>query len=434
MRIKSIEIEGFKDKKRKVILEFPDTPITILYGDNGSGKTTLLRVLSALFSMDEAVLISENIRRIEIELEANNESKKYIIERKSEEQFQIEINFDNEEVLYRYSWGNFPQDIRTLLFGVNRGVSHNIAVQPAQIERFFHSAIGERYRRSMRVMSISNFAEDLSIYLQKMDVNRMRIQGRYKKAEELYKRNANIEELDMGTIEYLLKERYDLAEKKKKARVQNALFSTLSHAVYKGDEKLKMPIEIENEEFEAWLASYRIKLLDVINDMEENELQRKLAEILSNEDINIILRECKDNELFLTLMINMMRELDEEEEILESISSIRRIFNAHIIKNKELIIDKNGVRIEFVGNSDSHNLANLSSGERHLLSFLTICVLNGQSRDIVMIDEPELSLNGKWKKTILDELQKLLPNTQIVVATHSSTIVNGKYNALARLV
>lgn len=53
-------------------LTFQRHPLQFLYGDNSCGKTTLLKVFSAIFSKDESVLISENIRKIEIELEEEN--------------------------------------------------------------------------------------------------------------------------------------------------------------------------------------------------------------------------------------------------------------------------------------------------------------------------------------------------------------------------
>lgn len=434
MFIRSIKIEGFKDKNRVIDLKFSDTPITILYGDNGCGKTTMLRVLSALFSQDEEVLKAENIQKVEIEIEDNNEVKTYEIKRKIEE-IVVEdrvtgIEHSIERVIYE--WCDFPSEVRTLLFGVNRGVSHNIAVQPIQIERFFHSPVGTRYLRGTSSV-IEKLAEDLVRFLRRDELRiRNRVSVGIKRRAELNKKNSICDELDMGTIENLIWERYELAERKKRERVQNALFSTLSKAIYSSEDKNE--IEYEPEKFKKQLQNNREKLLASVEDTGENELQKKLVSILANENIDKIINECDKNELLKTLLINMIKELEQDEEILESISKILEIFNEHISNNKKLCVDEKGVRIEFDDSSESHNLASLSSGERHLLSFLTVCILNAQTKDIVMIDEPELSLNGKWKRTILDELQKLLPNTQIIVATHSTTIVDGKFNALSKLV
>ncbi|MBR3771848.1 MAG: AAA family ATPase [Clostridium sp.] len=434
MRINKIRIEGFKDKDRIVKLDFSKTPITILYGDNGCGKTTLLKVFSAIFSRDESVLISENIRKIEIELEDENNVSEYVIERQEYEYSEGEIlNLESEGYGYRYNWGEFPKEVRTLLFGVSRGISYNIAVKPEQIERFFHAPIGQKYRRRYGMSNLLGFEEDLAMYLQKIDVGYSRMQGG-KRSDELRKKNANCDGLDMGTVEYLLRERYIIAEGQKKTRVQNALFSTLSKAINIGDKKELQDNSKLPDDFHEQLKNKRIKLRNSIKDLQDNDLQKELVSILSNENVDETIQKCKENELLMTLLVNMMTELDKDEEILESISSIKQIFDAHISTNKKFCIDEKGVRIEFEKSGDSHNLSNLSSGERHLLSFLTICILNGKSRDIVMIDEPELSLNGKWKRSILDELQKLLPNTQIIVATHSATVVDGKFNALSKLV
>lgn len=252
---------------------------------------------------------------------------------------------------YRYNWGEFPKEVRTLLFGVNRGVSYNIAVQPEQIDRFFHAPIGQKYRRRYGMGNLLGFEEDLAMYLQKIDVGYSRMQGG-KRSDELRKKNANCDGLDMGTVEYLLRQRYIFAEDKKKMRVQNALFSTLSKAINIGDKKeLQENSKLPND-FHEQLKNKRIKLSNSIKDLQENDLQKELVSILSNENVEETIQKCK---------------------------------------------------------------------------------VNGQTRDIVMIDEPELSLNGKWKRSILDDLQKLLPNTQIIVATHSSTVAEKKFNALVKL-
>ena len=173
-----------------------------------------------------------------------------------------------------------------------------------------------------------------------------------------------------------MRQRYIFAEDKKKIRVQNALFSTLSKAINIGDKKeLQENSKLPND-FHEQLKNKRIKLSNSIKDLQENDLQNELFSILSNENVEETIQKCKENELLMTLLINMMTELDKDEEILESISSIQQIFNAHISTNKKLCIDERGVRIEFEKSGDSHNLSNLSSGERHLLSFLTICILN----------------------------------------------------------
>jgi predicted ATP-binding protein involved in virulence len=46
----------------------------------------------------------------------------------------------------------------------------------------------------------------------------------------------------------------------------------------------------------------------------------------------------------------------------------------------------------------------------------------GVGRDFVFIDEPEISLNLRWQREILGIIEEILPNTQIIVASHSQAI------------
>ena len=63
----------------------------------------------------------------------------------------------------------------------------------------------------------------------------------------------------------------------------------------------------------------------------------------------------------------------------------------------------------------------LSSGERQLLLLLCDTVLARDDATIFLIDEPEISLNVKWQRTLLDALLRLTVDSpvQFVIATHS---------------
>lgn len=50
-----------------------------------------------------------------------------------------------------------------------------------------------------------------------------------------------------------------------------------------------------------------------------------------------------------------------------------------------------------------------------------------------MIDEPELSLNIRWQREILELLKKLAPKSQIIVASHSPIIGRKNIDYLVKL-
>ena len=66
----------------------------------------------------------------------------------------------------------------------------------------------------------------------------------------------------------------------------------------------------------------------------------------------------------------------------------------------------------------------LSSGERHLVMMLTQAVLRRNDASLLVIDEPELSLNMKWQRELVGAILDCLGGgaSQVVMATHSIEI------------
>jgi len=69
----------------------------------------------------------------------------------------------------------------------------------------------------------------------------------------------------------------------------------------------------------------------------------------------------------------------------------------------------------------SKQLTSLSSGERQLTTMLYALSQASQS-DIVLIDEPEISLHVAWQRKILKIISSMFHSTQIIACTHSPII------------
>lgn len=71
-------------------------------------------------------------------------------------------------------------------------------------------------------------------------------------------------------------------------------------------------------------------------------------------------------------------------------------------------------------------LYKLSSGEKQLIYIFLKILLHNQKECIIFMDEPEISLHVDWQKILLSKILELNPNTQMIIATHSpSLIMNG---------
>ncbi|TBZ11677.1 AAA family ATPase [Rhizobium leguminosarum] len=67
-------------------------------------------------------------------------------------------------------------------------------------------------------------------------------------------------------------------------------------------------------------------------------------------------------------------------------------------------------------------LAELSSGEKQIVSLFSHLYLSGRQKYFVLIDEPELSLSVPWQRRFLVDIQKASFCTGLVAVTHSPFI------------
>ena len=71
-------------------------------------------------------------------------------------------------------------------------------------------------------------------------------------------------------------------------------------------------------------------------------------------------------------------------------------------------------------------LESLSSGERQLIVLFCNVITARKDGTILVIDEPEISLNVKWQRRLISALLSCLDevSTQIILATHSIEILS----------
>lgn len=74
-------------------------------------------------------------------------------------------------------------------------------------------------------------------------------------------------------------------------------------------------------------------------------------------------------------------------------------------------------------------LEQLSSGEKHKLMLYYDLVFNTSASTLVLMDEPEMSFHLAWQMTFLTEMERISKEKgfQMLMATHSPEIINGKW-------
>ncbi len=128
---------------------------------------------------------------------------------------------------------------------------------------------------------------------------------------------------------------------------------------------------------------------------------------------------------FATPILNVYRKwLDEavriQEEAFQEINRYLETVNTFLRRSKKVKVERNSARITFL---DGHpvDFRSLSSGERHIIT-LMYAATRMSDKEVVLIDEPEMSLHIDRQRSLLKAMSKHAPGKQIIACTHSPVI------------
>ena len=457
IKLNSILIIGFQSRNKKLKVDFSNRNSSIIYGKNGSGKTTFLRIINAILKQDSSILSSLNIKNIKISFTVNDIKKSvnialldspkvekiYISNKipihkisdnhniqKDEKGYYIEESIDE-----KYNWTEFLEsdliETTSLSLGIERGITQDVSnINGEDIYHFFRN--NRRYHREFRNINLHEISEDLSNFLKrtkhKNRSRRMRENSLSLQANHVFLKN-----IKMDNIEELLLEIYIKAKNTATERIQNALFDTLSFIFEttknKDSKEKELVIDINFIESLLKTKSRIIEALD--EDYNDNKFKSRMITILKRITTEEDIKSKVDNRILYDLIKNMMNELEIEKSLHNSINIFIERYNKFLGDGKKLVITENQIYIKI--DKEQHPINILSSGERHIFTFLALIIIEGRNRNFIIIDEPEISLNIKWQRVLMTLLEELAPNTQIIVASHSPFLAKKMPDALVEL-
>ncbi|MBR1889724.1 MAG: ATP-binding protein [Alloprevotella sp.] len=86
-------------------------------------------------------------------------------------------------------------------------------------------------------------------------------------------------------------------------------------------------------------------------------------------------------------------------------------------------IDRQSNELRFLQYDEVISPYVLSSGEKQILLILLTALTEDQLPYVLFMDEPEASLHFDWQQRLIDLVRELNPNAQIILTTHSPSIV-----------
>lgn len=164
------------------------------------------------------------------------------------------------------------------------------------------------------------------------------------------------------------------------------------------------------------LDSYKDEGVRTELDLELHELLTRYAYYLSEIATKI--------ELYL----GRIRGGEIEWDYIDNLYRSKHIFE-HIIKDsfsqtdKQMVIENGHLGFRSLLNNSYISVYQLSAGEKQLLHILLTVLLEEEKEYILLMDEPEISLHIDWQAELISYIQALNPNSQIVIVTHSPSLI-----------
>ncbi|WP_295430136.1 AAA family ATPase [uncultured Thiodictyon sp.] len=114
----------------------------------------------------------------------------------------------------------------------------------------------------------------------------------------------------------------------------------------------------------------------------------------------------------------------ESADVLDTVNGlIDRYCGGRIEQLGSLPGNRADLRIKLNNSPHSFSFNGLSSGQKEIIATLFLIWRNtAEQPGIVLIDEPELHLNAEWHGDFVEQLRKLAPRNQYILATHSEEI------------
>lgn len=216
------------------------------------------------------------------------------------------------------------------------------------------------------------------------------------------------------------------------------------------ERKIAEELETIQRQMRAQLSSLTASYLQDIIRNRADAIEPELVKLMSDDVVRIVLSRVEENTLspedkrevenairrlrsgathagardrYLTYFFS--RLLDIYQGLSSSEANIRRLFDTcnRYLERKNLHYDDADFSAHILEKDGSElNWRVLSSGEKQIVSLFTHLFLSGDKSQIVLIDEPELSLSVPWQKHLLPDISKSKNCELLVAVTHSPFI------------
>lgn len=449
--IRKLSVKSLFNEKTNLTVDF-DEKVNCLYGVNGSGKTTVINLLVASLLCDIPKLLTLSFSKVIISIALSGKRKAQPFFEVNKDQTNINYIFypefldaeNDEDAKFEFSVGlkkelDRIEDLKKLK--VTGKIRNYVSTTYVPLSRmhdsdFYDSNVRtEDFLLSQISRSRHIPSDDLADFLDPSRRMLMKLEMSFKqKYSETQKEiNKDLDSLKDTILEKMLLNksfatkyaRQSIGFKSKFTKPDFEEFQTkLSAANLKiSNSALKEHFDIMEENINN-LNRIRDEYNTLKNDESTDSRKEKVLKDLSNEYSTEASKYRALNpsyERFFDVLNDVENIQAKKEESLKPFTETAKLINEFLINKLFSFSSVGGFEIKCGGNDIK--LADLSSGEKHMIALLGRVALSPEQGAVFVADEPELSLHLEWQRKILPAIQSLSPSIQIIVATHSPAII-----------
>lgn len=382
--ITEISIEGLLGRAEPIKLTL-NRGVNIFFGENGCGKTTLLKVLDAALSRDATAMERLPVSKATVDIFSITDNKIYrhIWERRApasiDEMTQRHIELRDREY--------FETQDGQLLIRHDRPES-NWRLLPSRKEK--GKTIATRWAHT--------FLPTTRLYFSETGPGRLTASRSQLSEKELDQ--AFSESVNRAWLQF-----YSRTLNEVRSIQESGLRAVLRHVVN--------PAVLSRVDVTRDAAAVYTRVANFLSRQPEGEQislgSEKTFRRRYEEDTN--LRTIIDN------LDGVERSIEQSMvPINRFLETMSRLFS----RGKKLGLTDSELQIHL---TDGRVLpiAQLSSGEKHLIKILLTAMTSGSNA--ILIDEPELSLHLDWQRLFVQTILSLNPTCQLILASHSPEVM-----------
>ena len=448
--IKSFEIEELFGIYN-VNIPFKDN-INIFVGENGLGKTTILNALNYIIQGDSESLAVIEFKKIILTL---GDDTKIVITH--DELMNNNISIRDRNRLYHY----LPDDdynfiARRIMLEILKEKAPNMLDDKMTREKIYDRIV-RKYRYDLppsilekiynSVLKDKNFEKELKDsweykiydYMKKWD--RIIYLPTYRRIEEDFnsyienspdkdyyrkdKKKRNFSYLQFGMDD--VQESIDMACSTLKNNTNEGFKAMTSNLLTN-----YVNINEKNEKLDFNYKNFDASTLDIVfsrlADKIDPSVKNKITDML---DENTVLED-KYHQYLISIISELTSIYEKNKQIDDNLENFKNVCNTYLV-NKSINYDKFKIecKVEQDNTKQPIMLKNLSSGEKQIISLFSKLYLNLEEKNIILFDEPELSLSILWQKKLVPDIINSNRCSFMAIITHSPFILDNDFRERA---